>query len=127
MVEKKLTIEIRIPSEVLKEKEKIELSRKFMDSLTVNGISDVELKETYYLEQRSATEPIGYLVFFYLSGIADITSIFLAVWMVLKDRKKTKEVTVKIGNDIYVKIKGDMSEAEILKLVKEARKGSGKR
>jgi hypothetical protein len=123
----KTMIELRIPSTVLKDKEKAELSRNFMDSLTAKGVPAVELKDVYYLEQRSATEPLGYLVFLYLSGVADIVTILLAIWTVLKERKKPKEVTVKIGDAVYVKVKGDMSEEEILKLVKEARKGSGKR
>ena len=127
MSEEEMIIELRIPSKALKEKEKIELAKSFLNGFIAKGISSLELKDTYYLEQRSATEPAGYLVFLYLSGVADVTAILLAVWTILKERKKTKEVTVKIGDDVYVRVKGDMSEKEILKLVKEARKGSGKR
>ena len=130
MREEKMKIELRIPSKVLKEKEKMELSRSFTNGFIAKGISSLELKDTYYLEQRSATEPLNYLVLSYLAGVADITAILLAVWTVvraLKEKREPHEVTIKIGDEVYVKVKGDMSEEEVLKLLKEARKGSGKR
>jgi len=127
-MEEKLRIELQIPMDtVLKEKEKAELSQQFANNLTAKGIRDVKLADTYYLEKRSTAEPIGYLVLLYLGGIADIVGIALAIWTVLKERNSKKEVTVKIGDEIFVKVKGNMSEKDVIELVKEAKKSKSKR
>jgi hypothetical protein len=127
-MEEKLRIELQIPMDtVLKEKEKAELSQQFANNLTAKGIRGVKLADTYYLEKRSAAEPIGYLVLLYLGGIADIVSIALAIWTVLKERNSKKEVTVKIGDEIFLKVKGSMSEKDVIELVKEAKKSQSKR
>ena len=107
---------------VVKEKEKDELSKSFINSFKEKNIAQVKLTDTYYLEKRSAVEPANYLVFLYLAGAADVFTIALAIWTVLKERNSTKEVTVKIGDEVLVKVKGKMSEKELIKLVKEARK-----
>jgi hypothetical protein len=127
-MEEKLRIELQIPMDtVLKEKEKAEFSQQFANNLTAKGIRDVKLADTYYLEKRSTAEPIGYLVLLYLGGIADIVGIALAIWTVLKERNSKKEVTVKIGDEIFVKVKGNMSKKDVIELVKEAKKSKSKR
>lgn len=123
-----MKIEIEIPMEkVLKEKEKDEFSKSFINSFKEKHVDPVELTDTHYLEKRSALEPAYNLVFLYLSGAADIVAIALAIWTVLKERKNTKYVTVKIGDEVLVKVKGNMSDKEVVKLVKEAKKGIEKR
>lgn len=123
-----MKIEIEIPMEkVLKEKEKDEFSKSFINSFKEKHVDPVELTDTHYLEKRSALEPAYNLVFLYLSGVADIVAIALAIWTVLKERKNTKYVTVKIGDEVLVKVKGNMSDKEVVKLVKEAKKGIEKR
>ena len=119
-----MKIEIELPMEkVLKAKEKDEFSKSFINSFKERNIAPVELTDTYYLEKRSALEPAYNLVFSYLSGAADIVAIALAIWTVLKERNNTKYVTIKIGDEVLVKVKGNMSDKEIVKLVKEAKKG----
>lgn len=127
-MEGKTRIEVHIPTErVLKEREKAELSKSFLDSLTENGIPEVSLLETYYVEKRSAAEPIAYLVFTILSGVASIATILTAIWTALRKKDDRKEVTVKIGDTVFVKIRGNMSQDELLQLIKEAKKPIGKR
>jgi len=111
---------------VLKENEKKELSKAFTASLTEKGIQQVELTDTYYMDKRSAAEPVGYLVLLYLAGIADIVSILTAIWTVLKERDSKKEVIVEVG-DIVVKVRGDMSQKEVIELVREAERTADKR
>ena len=127
-MEGKMRIEIEIPMErVLKEREKNELSKNFVDGLKEKGITEVAPLDAYYVEKRSAVQPLGYLVLTYLGGVADIVTIIMAIWTVLKEKEAEKQVTVKIGNEVYVRIKGKMPQEEILQLVREAKKPIGKR
>ena len=127
-MEGKLRIEVQIPMEkVLKEREKTELSKSFLGSLTEHGIPEASLLETYYLEKRSAVAPIGYLVYIILSGVANVATILMAIRTALREKDSKKEVTVKIGNRVFVKIRGNMSQEELLELIKEAKKPIGRR
>ena len=127
-MENKLKIGIWIPIErVLKEREKVELSQRFIYGLTENGIEEATLTHSYYVERRSAAEPLNYLVLLYIAGVADVVSILMAIWTVLKEKQNTKEVTVQISEGVCVKIKGNMSQEELLQLIKEAKKPIGKK
>jgi len=124
----KLQIKLEIPLDsVMKEKQKNDLISDFATGMAKKGIQNISLSDSYYLDKRSAAEPIGYLVLFYLSSIADIVSIVIAIWSVLKERRNKKEVTINIGKDIFVKVNGDMSEKAIIELVKQAKKQSAKK
>lgn len=61
-----------------------------------------------------------------LGAVADVATIALAVWTFLKERDNKCDISLEVG-DFRLRIRADLSEKEIIALVKEAKKSANKK
>jgi hypothetical protein len=119
MSEMEVIIEIPVLGPI-KAKEKDALISDLMKALGANGMEKPIYKGSYYIEKRGLLEPL-LLVLTIIGGVADVVTIVSAIWLFLKSQESDKEINISVG-DVKIKIKGNMSGEEIIRLVETAKK-----
>ena len=104
----------------LKRVEKDRLITDITLSFQTAGDSSVKVEDAYY-ESKHAMPEVVTLVLVVLTAMANIATIALAIREFLKKRPDIKELRIKTKS-LDLVIKGDMSDKEIRRIVKEGRK-----
>ena len=114
-------IDLALPvSAPLKKKAKQKIIEQMISAFKKKDVQDVVVSFSHYVDKRASTEPL-LIVLTILTATADIATIATAIYTFLKDYSPQKEINLSIG-DMKLKIKGSMSDEEIVKLVREAGK-----
>lgn len=124
MPETKLELAIPVKS-ALKEKQKLKLFDDLISAFKKNNVFDAKVADFYYIEKRALAEPLN-LILVILSGAADIATITMVIWTFLREYDSKKEIELEVG-EVKLKVRGNMSDKEIVELVKEAGKIANKK
>jgi hypothetical protein len=116
MVDAKLFVHLPV-DKPLKVKEKEELIAELLSAFKSERILDAKVIDSYYSEERALSEPLS-IVFVILTAMANIATIAMAVRTFLRNRNVKKEITL-TTETLKLTIKGNMSDRDIVKLVKE--------
>lgn len=103
-----------------KKTEKDELFNELISSVSNVGGNEVKIHDSYYMNHRAAAEP-PIIFFIVLGAIADIVTIILGFRDFLRKKPQYKEFNLKT-DALEITIKGNMSDKEIVKIVREGRK-----
>ena len=104
----------------LKKSEKDELINELMSAFNSVGVYDVKVKESHYLTELAAPG-ISEWVLRIIAAASHIINIAKAVRNFLKRRKNIKEIYLETESFRMV-VKGEMSDEEIIRIIREARR-----
>lgn len=103
-----------------KKKEKEKLLNDVVSSFKAVGVSDARVEDSYYMSERAVTGIVTFVLVI-LTAAANVATLAMAIREFLKDHKDIKDMRLKTES-LQLTVKGNMSDEDIIELVKEARK-----
>lgn len=104
----------------LKKNEKNKFMEELIASFKAIGVSDAKVEDSYYVSKHALPEVVTFVLVI-LAATANMATIAMAIREFLKSREDIKDIRLETES-LQLVIKGNMSDEDIIKLVKEGRK-----